>query len=285
MANSDKLLLQILEESNKYLELKTEISSKIGQSARIFRFMEELQPVEEFRSGHMFPIKEANHELENSILLCKMGFYKHALTALRSTLELGLLSVYWNLEDQDPAKTQKWLHSHEYTPSNRTVIESLKTNKNIKTFDIQHRFFEDIENLLELSNYVHTRGVDYSYNDLSNGDINCFKEASFLKWLDYFLRVVKIVVIGHVLQYPIALQYTPMGQKFGLNPPAGGFIEPHQSKAIKEFLDEDVVKTLQTISDSNDDAVTTAKLINAQPDITTEEMQKQVDEFDEERIL
>ena len=278
MANSDKSFLQVLGESNRYLELKTEISSKIGQSARIFRFMKELL------SHHIFPIGEAVHELENSIQLCKLGFYKHALTALRSTLELGLLSVYWNLEDQDHVKMQKWLRSHEYTPSNKTVIDALKTNKNINAFDVKHNFFKDIESLLELSKFVHTRGVDYSYNDLSNGDMNCFKEASFLKWLDYFLRVVKIVVIGHVLKYPIALQYLPLEQKFGLNLPVGGFLEPYQSEAIKEFLDEDVVKTLQTISDSDDDAVTTANLINAQPDITTEEMQKQVDEFDKERI-
>ena len=287
MVNSDKLLLQILDESNRYLELKTEISSKIGQAALIFRFMEELLPqtVEKFWSGHMFPLTEANHELENSIQLCKMGFYKHALTALRSTLELGLLSVYWDLEDQGHVKMQKWLRSHEYTPSNKSVIESLKTNKNIKAFDAKHNFFKDIKSLFELSSYVHTRGVDYSYNDLSNGGKNRFKETSFLKWLDFFLRVVKIVVISHVLKYPIALQYTPLDQKFGLNLPAGGFLEPYQSEAIKEFLDEDVVKTLQTISDSDDTAVTEAKLINAQPDITTEEMQKQVDEFNKEYTL
>ena len=166
-------------------------------------------------------------------------------------------------------------HMTKMSASTRTCIQSA----------IKHNFFKDIESLLELSKFVHTRGVDYSYKDLSNGDMNCFKEASFLKWWDYFLRVVKIVVISHVLKYPIALQYLPLEQKFGLNLPVGGFLEPYQSEAIKEFLDEDVVKTLQTISDSNDDAVTTANLINAQPDITAEEMQKQVDEFDEERIL
>ena len=143
VANSDESTLQILGESNKYLELKTDTSTKINTAIRIFRFMEDLLPqtVEKFWSGHMFPIVEANHELEDSIQLCKMGFYKHALIAMRSTLELGLLSVYWDLDDQGHVKMQKWLLSHKCTPSNKTVIAALKTNKNIKVFDDKHNFF------------------------------------------------------------------------------------------------------------------------------------------------
>ena len=127
--------------------------------------------------------------------------------------------------------------------------------------------------------------MNYSYNDLSDGDVNRFKEASFLKWLDFFLRVVKIVVIIHVLKYPIAFQYTPLDQKFGLNTPAGGFLDPHQSEAIKEFLDEDVAKTLQAISDSDDTTIARAKWVDARSDITAEEMQKQVNEFNKEHAL
>ena len=49
--------------------------------------------------------------------------------------------------------------------------------------------------------------------------------------------------------------------QFGLNLPSGGFLEPHQSEAIKKFLDADIVKTIQEISDSDETAVAMAKWV------------------------
>ena len=59
----------------------------------------------------------------------------------------------------------------------------------------------------------------------------------------------------------------------------GGYLDPEQGEAIKEFLDKDVLNTLQTISDSDDVAIKISKKINELPDITAEEMQRQVNEF------
>src|ERR1019366_2193276 len=53
------------------------------------------QTVSKFGSGHFFPFSESEFELSNSLLLARYGFYRYAFVALRSVLELGLLSVYW----------------------------------------------------------------------------------------------------------------------------------------------------------------------------------------------
>ena len=267
IANSDEKILQILEESNKYLEQNSDTTNKIKRALMIFYYMEDLQPQTAETGGleGMFPLAEASHELENSIQLCKIGFYKSALAALRNVLELGLLSVYWALNERSPASRQEWMSSEKHTPYTRDIISALETDKNIKAFDDKHNFFRDVRELLELSRFVHTRGTKYSYYYLTNGALNHFKEESFLKWLGFFLKVIKMVVIVHVLKYPVAFQYTPMDQ-FGLNPPAGGFLEPHQSRTIKKFLDADVVKTIQEISDSDETAVAIAKWVNDQED-------------------
>lgn len=284
LSNSDERILQVLKESNEYLESKNEISSKIEEIVWIFRYLEDLMPqtVEKFWSGHMFPLVEANTELESSIEFCKLGFYKHALIALRNVLELGLLSVYWDIDDKSQVDIQNWLYSFESTPfRKKTVFPKLKTNQNIKNFDDKHKIFNDIDNLFgELSNFVHTKGRYHSSLDLGNANFNRFNEKSLLNWIEFMIKVVKFIVIIHVLKYPVALQYTPLDQKFGLNSPAGGFLEPSQSEAIKQFLDENILKTLQAISDSDDEAIGMAKWVNEQPDITEEGMKAQVEEFE-----
>ena len=179
--------------------------------------------------------------LRNSIQLCKIGFYKSALMVLRNVLELGLMSVYWDLGNQNPITRQKWLNSDKQTPYTSNIISVLKGNKNVKVFDNKHNFVQEVKELLELSGYVHTKGMKYSYYSLTNGALNHFKEGSFLKWLNFFQKVVKTIVITHILKYPVAFQYTPM-DRFGFNPPAGGFLEPHQVDFIKKFLDENVCK-------------------------------------------
>ena len=202
IANSDETILQVLEESNKYLEQNSDITNKIKRALMIFYDIEDLLPqtAETGGYGGMFPLAEASHELENSIQLCKIGFYKSALAALRNVLELGLLSVYWALNERSLASRQEWMSSKKHTPYTRDIISALDTDKNIKAFDDKYNFSRDVGKLLELSRFTHTRGTKYSYDYLTNGALNHFKEESFLKWFDFFLKVIKMVVIVHVFK-------------------------------------------------------------------------------------
>jgi len=281
--NSDEKILQVLKESNDYVQSHEETSSKIKETLSIFNHIEDLIPqtVEKVLSGHMFPVIEAGIELESSVELCKLGFYKHAMIALRNTLEMGILSVYWDIEGKSHTHIQNWLHSLVDTPWKRTVFQKLKTNQNIKNFDDKHNILDYFDDLFkELSNFVHTKGRIHSSMDLGNANFNRFNEKSFLRWMDFTRKVVTFIIIIHVLKYPIALQYTPLDQKFGFNGPIGGFLEPYQSEAIRKFLEKDIVKTLQEISDSDDEATSIAQSINERPDITENEMREQEKELE-----
>lgn len=284
MANSDENILQVLKKSNEYLELHPEISSQIKEILDIFHSLEDLIPqtLENVMSGHMFPLVEANSELENSIALCKFGFYKHAFMALRSVLELGLLSVYWDIDGNSHIDIQKWLCSIEDTPYKRTIFTKLKTNENFLKFDGAHKIFENMDILSkQLSNFVHTKGRHHSSMDLGNANFNRFNEKSLLKWLEYVMTVAKFVVILHLLKYPVAFQHTAAEQKFGINGPAGLFLEPIQAEKIRRFLDKDAVCTLQEISNNDPVAKSLAQWVNDQPDITDEEINAQMGEFEE----
>lgn len=279
---SDDTIMSVLKESNQYLDAQDEMVWKLFTTLRVFNDVGDLIPqtVERLFTNHMFPLFETGTALESSIQFCKMGFYKQAFTELRNVLELGLLSVYWELDDDGHIKMQDWLHSHERTPKMQKIIAKLTTNHNIKTFDDKHGFCDRIKTLYdELSGFTHTRGAKHSHQRLSRSNVNRFNEKSMSKYLGLLFKVVNVVVIAYVLKYPVSLQHTPLYQKFGLNSPAGGFLDVDQSEALRRFLDGDVLKTLQAISDSDDYAVRLAQWVKDRPDLTPEQEQQQMNQF------
>ena len=92
------------------------------------------------------------------------------------------------------------------------------------------------------------------------------------------------MVALHLLKYPVGLQYIPIDQKFGLDKPIGGFLNPWQVEQIKKIFDIKVLKVLQKISDEDELATTLAGEINRRPDITEKEFAKQIEEDDKWQI-
>ncbi|MBI5005164.1 MAG: hypothetical protein HZC03_00975 [Candidatus Lloydbacteria bacterium] len=289
LLHSDKRIFSILDETNAYLEQNLDVKEQIQGCDWVFRSLSELAPLtpEKVFSGHIFPLTEAEYEIECSIVLCKIGFYKHAIASLRNVLELGLLSVYWDINDRAHIDIQNWLRSMEATPFRKTVFAKLSTNENIKTFDKKQNIFEKTAALYEkLSNFSHTRGFGYSSRRLNahNSNVNSFNEVSLKRWLKILDGVVEIVTIFHVLKYPVALQHTPMDDKFGLNGPAGGFLNPHQMERLKKIVSKEHLPDLQKISDNDEDALSMATWVNEQPDITEADFVLQIEKQDQQSI-
>ena len=289
LLHSDKRILTILDDTNAYLEQNLKLKEQIQEYDWAFRSLSELAPLspEKIFSGHVFPLTEAEYEIECSIVLCKIGFYKHAIASLRNVLELGLLSVYWDINDRAHIDIQNWLRSMEATPFRKTVFQKLATNENIKTFDGKQNLFEKTAALYEkLSNFSHTRGFGYSSRRLNaqNSNVNSFNDASLKRWLKIFGDVVEIVVVFHILKYPVALQYTPIDDKFGLNGPAGGFLNPHQMERLRRVVSQEHLPDLQKISDSDEGAISMAEWVNGWPDITEADFLLQIEKQDERSI-
>ena len=207
-AKPDQNTLEILELTNAYLNDNKKIVDKINEILWVHRTGFDLLPqtLENIGSGHVFPIGESEYELECSIHLCKLGFYKHSIIALRNVLELGLLSVYWDIDGKSHINIPRWVSSNEPTPFQNKVIKALKKNKRIVEFDQKHSFFTQIKDLYdELSDFSHTKGVSFSSTELSRANFNTFNQASIEKWLGFIETVVAIVITLHILQYPVGL--------------------------------------------------------------------------------
>ena len=280
LCNNDDHMIGTLKKTDEFLKAHKEIIEKINLSIGVARSLLEIVPItpENAMSGHLFPLGEAEDEFECSIQFCKLGFYKHAIISLRHFLELGLLSVYYDIDDKSHISIQDWLHSKEDTPYARTVLKKLKTNTNIAEFDVKFSLLEETYKCYSfLCNFTHTKGYRYSSKRLSRSNVNNFQEKAFLKWLDVMIKVLSLVVTFHILKYPLALQNTPLYKKFGLNPPAGGFLEPNQVDNFKKILSSEWIVALQQISDNDSDAVGKAEWVNTLPDINESEIEEQIE--------
>ncbi len=114
------------------------------------------------------------------------------------------------------------------------------------------------------------------------------------KSLQPFLGIISILMfgfpisdeslIGVILQPPVAYQYTPIGDKFGLNAPVGGFLNPGQVERVKEIFDEETNTLLQNISDADPEATELAQWVQSFPDITEEAFEQQSIDYDKQTI-
>ena len=281
--NTDEALLEVLDVTKQYLASHQDIFNEIEEQIWAYRSLLDLVPetTENFISGHIFPLLEGGYELDSSIAFCRLGFYKHAIGALRNVLELGWLSVYWDLGNRSHVDIQGWFRSVETTPFRNSVFKKLKANDNFKTFDDKHALLNGTEKTYEtLCNFAHTRGARFSSRQLTRSNLNNFNERSFKKWLSLMKQVVADVAVFHILKYPIGFQEIPIDEKFGLNSPMGGFLAPWQVERFKRLLPANVVATLQEISDNDPDVRKVAESINAMPDITEEEWRRQIEDQD-----
>ena len=289
LINDREKIEKVYSDSEAFLKKNPPLSKEIGAFLWAYHEIEDLIPilVHNFWSGHNFPLNESYSELENSYQLCLSGFYRYAFVALRNVLELGLLSVYWDKSNQSHIDIQQWLRANEDTPRRQQIIEGLKQIPNINSFAQSYNLWAEIKSLYDaLSDFVHTKGLLHSSRGLSGhqSNVNQFSEASFRRWISTMKSVVQIMCIVHLLRYPVGLQYTPMDEKFGLNSPAGGFLNPFQQDQIKKILDPKAVKILKEISDKDETAVNLTQEINSRPDITNEEMERQILEWDKFHI-
>jgi len=288
LINNDlNYIFKVLESSENFLINNKNYIKTINIYLLAYKNLLDLIPetIENFWSGHIFPYTESEYELESSILLAFLGFYKQAINCLRNVLELGLLSLYFNLEDYGHKEIKNWLYSLENTPFKNKIMVKLLTNKNFEKFNKIINIKDWINTVYgQLCDFTHTKGIRYSSRALLNSNVNTFNKRTFIKWLNLFKETIKIVVALHLLKYPVGLQYTPIDQKFGLDKPIGGFLNPWQVEQIKKIFDVKVLKVLQKISDEDESATTLAGEINCRPDITEKEFAKQIEEDDKWQI-
>lgn len=284
VATTDESIDEALRASQAYYENNSGFSTMLDQVFLALRAVEDLIPqtLDRFGSGHFFPAAESVTEAELSYQLAMRAFYREAFVAARAFMELGLLSVFWDKDDTAHLNIQAWLKSHEDTPFfKKKLLKAILSIPSFATFQSRFDYYSWAENRYDfLSDFAHIKGVAYSNRGMWQSNIPRFNEDSLRLWADTFQDVAQLVVVAHIVKYPISLQNTPIDEKFGLNSPVGSFLRPDQADQIRAFIPEIMLRHLQQISDDDPAAVALAQQIRAMPDITEEQFAQQAEDQD-----
>ena len=275
VVNNHKRIEDAYKKSEEYIVGHEDLNNRIAMHLNAYNSIISLIPetAEKFQSGHIFPYSESHYELESSFELCKQGFYKHSLFALRCVLELGIIGVYFDKDDKAHIEIQGWLRSEDPTPRFRKILTELFNYKNFSEFDTKFDIKKHIENTYSvISNHIHTRGYHFSSRKQCGSNFNHFNECSFLKYIDLMEKITKDIVILMLLKYPIGMQNLPLFDKFGDSPPAGGFLDDLSYIPVMNILDKDTKETLLDISNKDPDAIGLRDAILAMPDLTEEQI-------------
>jgi hypothetical protein len=270
--------------TDKFLADNPDVSNKISDLTWAYNEIGDVIPqyIGKLGSGHHFPYTESLYELESSYQLARLAFYKYALISLRNSFELGLLSIYWDRNDDSEKVITDWYKSKEDTPFKRQILKGLTDIENIKEFCKDVDLVDRANKIYgTLSDFAHTKGYSFSSHGLNNANFTRFNDKALNSWVTSMEEVVQFLLTVHILKYPVALQHTPIEQKFGINGPYGGFLDVHQSDQVKKVLPEQELTILQRISDNDSNARTLADWVNSNPDISEEDFKKQLTEFDE----
>ncbi len=270
-------------ESLAYLAAHPELHEMLANHMRAYHEIGDLIPqtLDNIASGHYFPYTQSYFELENSYELVKQGFYNYALIALRSVLELSLLTVYFAVRDQEHIDVQSWIHSKEKTPNRRQIVGRLNELPTFRQFNVKYSFINKIFGTFDvLDKYVHTRGYRHSSQALNLANFNKFSDSSLTLYSELMTTVVTESITLLLLKYPIGMQKIDLDSKYGLNGPVGGFLQAHQVSLITSLLNKGEKVTLEEISHKDESVQAAIEYFDNLPDLTQEEWEKQADELE-----
>jgi len=289
--------IRVYEESKEFLA-SSGLDREMSELGWAYDAVGELIPQTSlnFWSGHIFPWGESWDEMQISFNLCLFGFYKQAMVSLRSGLELGLLSVYWNLNDDGHETVQEWLRSEEDTPRMREIWEKLIRHRNFQMFEKGYDLRSRVLALGYLHNYVHTKGHRFSNQlgllyksnfQFSNqlglsykSNFQTFEEKAFTRWLEAFREVIAVLAICHLVKYPLGTIRFDYDVKFGIDTPTFGGLPKFKVDRLETLIGSAVFGRISEIAGRDPSVKRLVAQISSMPDITAEEVEKQRLEWD-----
>lgn len=245
--------IEVLHSTEAYFESNPSVLKKIIDLKWLYQSIGKTIPhtTENLFSGHFFPFVESTQEFEVSFNLVLFGLYKQAFMSLRSALEVGILSVYYNINDEGHKEVKDWLRSKDTweanTPRADKIWKILNKNKNIESFNNKFELRKQFDELAFLHNYVHTKGHKFS-NQLGRFKANhqTFEENILLKWVETYEKATIIVALLHMLKYPISVIEFDWHEKIGIDNPFP-VLEIHEIERIKSFLPNEHFAEIQKI--------------------------------------
>jgi hypothetical protein len=278
--------IEVYDQTKKYLE-ETGYKALISEFGWAYYSIGDLIPqtTENLWSGHFVPWSESWNEIQVSFNLCLFGFYKQAMVSLRGGLELGLLSVYWNLNDDGHKVIKDWLKSLKDTPRFDNVWKKLEKHPNFQSFQKKYDIKPRLLALGFLHNYVHAKGYEFSnYLGMPKSNYQTFESVGIQKWLNAYQEVIIVLCILHLVKYPIGTIEFDYFSKFGYDIPSFGGLDEGQVARLEKIIGEERFGYIQDVSQSDPTVQNLLSWIDDLPTMTREELDNQVIEMEKPMI-
>ncbi|MBP6022339.1 hypothetical protein [Ferruginibacter sp.] len=275
--------IEVYKETEKYFDANPEIKKRVEDLGWIYHTVGMIIPqnFENLWSGHYFPFIDSWEELQVSFNQICFGLYKQAFVSLRSGLELGMLSVYFNINDDGHNAVKEWLQAKDKkeadTPYAKTIWKILLQNNNIRIFNEKHNIEKVHKNLGYLHNYVHTKGAKHSNRmGLLKSNSQTFEAKLISKWLDTYADIISLISTLHLLKYPISVIRFDYSKKFGIDIPSFGNLEEYNIDKIATILPDNYLKDIEAIAQADSTTQDTIKEISSFPDMTEDQIEEQI---------
>ncbi|MBK7142461.1 MAG: hypothetical protein IPH75_10310 [bacterium] len=277
----------VFDETLKYIE-STGLNERIRRAGWVLQNAGGMVPqhAESLWSGHFFPYVEATDELAVSLNLALFGFYKQSMVSLRAGLELGLLSVYWNLNDDGHIAVKSWLRSNEETPRLGDIWRKFESHPNFAFVQSKYDLRKRLLDLGTLSNYVHSKGYRYSnrFGLKFKPNFQIFSDDAFKKWLSQFEEVVRVIVILHLIKYPLGAFRYDYYSKFGIEEPWIGILDEAFVDQIESFIEPEIFQIVEELVRIDLYAKGVVAFVEGLPDLSEDELEKKMVDFDKSLI-
>lgn len=275
--------IEVYRLSEQYFNANSQIKTRIEELGWIYHTVGMIIPqnFENLWSGHFFPFRESWEELQISFNLICFGLYKQAFVSLRSGLELGLLSIYYNINDDGHNAVKEWLSSKNTTEANTPRAEKiwkiLLSNDNIKKFNDKHNLRDTFDNLGYLHNYVHTKGAKYSNQmGILKSNSQTFESKLIDKWLKSYADIISLICSLHLLKYPIAVIRFDYRKKFGIDIPSFGGLEEFNIDKFAKILPSQYLTDIEVIASEDPATQKTITEISSFSDMTELQVEEQI---------
>lgn len=271
--------IEVYRQTESYFDNNPESKKRIEELGWIYQTVGMIIPqnFENLWSGHYFPFIDSWEELQVSFNQICFGLYKQAFVSLRSGLELGMLSVYFNINNDGHNAIKEWLNANENTPRADKIWKILRQNDNIKKFDKKHDLEQVHKDLGYLHNYVHTKGGKYSNRmGLLKSNHQTFEEKLIIKWLKSYADIISLVSTLHLLKYPVSVIRFDYSKKFGIDIPGFGGLEEYRIEKIASILPDKYLEDIELIANEDPTTQEIIKEISSLPDMTEEQIEEQI---------
>jgi len=282
--------IEVLATTESFFEANPDVKKRITDLGLAYHSIGKTVPQtkENFWSGHFFPYSESCDELQVSFNLMMFGFYKQSFMSLRSGLEVGMLSVYYNINDDGHNTVQNWYRSKDSwdanTPRADKIWKILRSNDNISSFDRKFNLKRQFDDLGFLHDYVHTKGFKYSnYIGLISSNCQTFEEKGLMRWVNVYEQVVLLLLTLHLLKYPIGVIEFDWTSKVGIDNPFP-VLPMHEVERVKKILPKPYIAAIEKIAENDPETQELFTHICDIIDMTEDDREDQLFKFDQMSI-